>query len=233
MEVPGNLPASCRASSDLPGTGRTGNTDDVCSHSSDGGVISVYNPRTASTRPSTVKGCAWAATAIPRSRAVSVVIGPMEATRTPASEPAPAGLHEILHGGGTGEGDRSRARCAKTSRDAVAEAFGRHGAIGLHHIDVRAAPASSTGTRSRATAARGSRTRLPARSCGGEGLEQALGDVLLAHQIDLQVERFDGGARGRADGADLGAQRAQVGGGAVQRSRKKRTPLALVKISQS
>ena len=45
----------------------------------------------------------------------------------------------------------------------------------------------------------------------GERFEQALGDVLLRHQVDLQVERFDGGASGGSDGADAGAQCAQVG----------------------
>ena len=67
----------------------------------------------------------------------------------------------------------------------------------------------------------------------GEGFEQAFGHVLLAHEIALEMQRFDGVARGRADGADARPQRAQVAGERSRRSRKKRTPLALVKISQS
>ena len=43
-----------------------------------------------------------------------------------------------------------------------------------------------------------------------EGSQQAFGDVLCAHEIDFQVECFDGGAGGGADGADAGAEFAQV-----------------------
>ena len=52
---PGQLPGKLFGQLGLPGAGRTGDADDVRSHSVVGGVISVYNPRTASTRPSTVK----------------------------------------------------------------------------------------------------------------------------------------------------------------------------------
>src|SRR5205823_2471528 len=49
-----------------------------------------------------------------------------------------------------------------------------------------------------------------------EGVDQAFGDVLGAHEIDLQVQRFNRRASGGTDGADLRAKRAQVGGGAVE-----------------
>src|SRR5262249_11367642 len=74
----------------LPGAGRTRYTNNVCTHSVVGGVISVYNPTTASTSPSIVKGRASTVTATPSSRAVAEVIGPIEATRTPSSACAPA-----------------------------------------------------------------------------------------------------------------------------------------------
>src|SRR5262249_26946813 len=49
-QLAGQLPRQFR----LAGAGRPGNTDDVCSHAVCGGVDLVYNPRSASTRPSTV-----------------------------------------------------------------------------------------------------------------------------------------------------------------------------------
>jgi hypothetical protein len=50
----------------------------------------VYNPTIAWTSPSTEKTGASTATAMPRSRAVRVVMGPMEATATPSRAAAPA-----------------------------------------------------------------------------------------------------------------------------------------------
>src|ERR1017187_1515655 len=47
-------------------------------------------PRIASSKPSTVKTDASTVTSIPNSRAVAEVIGPMEATLTPARASAPA-----------------------------------------------------------------------------------------------------------------------------------------------
>src|ERR1039458_9812874 len=87
---PGQLPGKLFAELGLPGAGRAGDADDVRSHSVVGGVIPVYNPSTASTRPSTVNMRASAATSMPRPRAVRVVTGPMETTGTPASVSAPA-----------------------------------------------------------------------------------------------------------------------------------------------
>src|SRR5271157_4348306 len=87
---PGQLPHKLFGQLGFPGAGRTGDADDVRSHSVVGGVIPVYNPRTASTRPSTVKTRASAATWMPSPRAVRVVTGPMETTGMSASVSAPA-----------------------------------------------------------------------------------------------------------------------------------------------
>src|ERR1019366_3673409 len=151
----------------FPGTGRTRNTDDVRSHYSDGGVISVYNPSTAATRPSTVKTLAWVATSTPSWRAVRVVMGPMEATGMPRSAPAPAAstrlrtVEELVKVRQSGRRARiSRACSARWSGATV-----RYASTTSTRAPRRA---SSAGTRSRATAARGSRTRLPARSCAAK-----------------------------------------------------------------
>src|ERR1017187_8107346 len=66
----------------FPRAGRSGDANNVRFHSVEGEVISVYNPTTASTRPSTVNIRASASTARPKPRAVAVVTGPIDATLT-------------------------------------------------------------------------------------------------------------------------------------------------------
>src|ERR1035441_6264070 len=106
----------------FPGAGRTRNTNDVRSHYSDGGVISVYNPSTAATRPSTLKTLACVATSMPSWRAVTVVMGPMEATGMPRRASAPTAstrlrtveeLVKVRRSGRTARTSRARsARCS-------------------------------------------------------------------------------------------------------------------------
>ena len=110
----------------------------------------------------------------------------------------------------------------------------RHdGAVGFHDIDPRAAAGQFD--RNDVAGDGGAREQyaLPGQVVRLEGGEQALRDVLLAHEIDFEVQRLDGGARGRSDGADAGAKRGDRRAERSRRSMKKRTPLALVKISQS
>ena len=119
------------------------------------------------------------------------------------------------------------------ARPAPRRSFGRDGAVGLHDVHARAAAGEFVGHEVAGDGGARQQDALAGQVVSGEGFQQAFGDVLLAHQVHLEVQRFDGGARGRADGAD--AWRAACAGRRrwSRRSRKKRTPLALVKISQS
>ena len=90
------------------------------------------------------------------------------------------------------------------------EMLGRHGAVGLHHVHVRAAAGEFGGHQVARHGGARQQDALAGEIVRGEGFEQPFGDVLLAHQVHLEVQRFDGGARGRPDGADFGAQLAQI-----------------------
>ena len=88
--------------------------------------------------------------------------------------------------------------------------FRRHGAVGLHDIHVRAAAGEFGGHQVAGDGGARQQDALAGQIVSGEGFEQPFGDVLLAHQVHLDVQRLDGGARGRADGADFGAQLAEI-----------------------
>ena len=147
----------------------------------------------------------------------------------PRSASAPAASHQIAHGGGTGEGDAIRAAGQDVAR-LFGEMFRRHGAVGLDDVDVSAAAGEFGGHQVAGDGGARKQDALAGEIVSGEGFQQRFGDVLFAHQVHLDVQRLDGGARGGADGADFGAQLAEI---VADASRKKRTPLALVKISQS
>ncbi len=161
--------------------------------------------RIACTNPPIVNSRAWTVTGMPSRRAVALVMGPMEATFTPSSAAAPATatkfctveeLVKVIQSGLAREG------CA----DAFRGALGHHGAVGFHHVHRGAAARQFR----RHQVARHGRARQQHALAGeivrGEGLQQAFRHIFLAHQVDLQVQRLDGRARGRADGADARAQ---------------------------
>ena len=50
----------------------------------------------------------------------------------------------------------------------------------------------------------------------GKGFEKAFGDVLLAHQIDLEMDGFNRGSGGGANGTDSRAELAEIVRRAVQ-----------------
>ena len=96
------------------------------------------------------------------------------------------------------------------SRACSARCSGRHGAVGLHDIHTGAAAGEFGGHQVAGDGGARKQDAFAGQIVRGEGFEQRFGDVLLAHQVHLDVQRFDGGARGGADGADLGAQFAQI-----------------------
>ncbi len=90
------------------------------------------------------------------------------------------------------------------------EMIGRHGAVSLHDIDVSAAAGEFVGHEVARDGGARKQDVFAGKIVSGEGFEERFGDVLFAHQVHFDVQRFDGGARGRSDGADFGAQLAEV-----------------------
>ena len=92
----------------------------------------------------------------------------------------------------------------------LGEMLRRHGAVRLDDVHARAAAGEFGGHQVAGDGGARQQDALALQVVGGEGFQQTFGDVLLAHQVHLEMQGFDGGARGRPDGADFGAQLAQI-----------------------
>src|SRR5208283_1892485 len=123
--------------------------------------------------------------------------------------------HEVLDRGGTGEGDPV-GLVGENFGGAGGSVVGHHGAVGLDHIHLRAA--ASEFDRNQVARHGGARQQdsLSAQVVIRESGDQSLGDILGAHQVHFQMQSFDSGAGGGADGADACAQRAPIKRGTIE-----------------
>ena len=125
------------------------------------------------------------------------------------------GFGEIANGGRTGEGDPIGV-LGEDFAGTLCQAFGRDGSVGFHNFHLGPALAEGIGQDIAGDGGPRDQDSLAFHVMGCKSFEQSLRYILLRGDVHLEVEPFEGVARGRTDGTNEPPNAAEVPGALVE-----------------